>query len=92
MLTDVQIKSLRKALTESVLVTPIDEKYAQAIKRWNDAGEKQAVSYKISYLQSIRCEAYNSGNPNLSIDRGLSCLLLALATSPPQLNLPSSRT
>ncbi|KAA8649446.1 FAD-binding oxidoreductase [Aspergillus tanneri] len=42
MLTDSQIQLFRDRLTESFFITPQDAEYAEAIKRWNDVGERRA--------------------------------------------------
>jgi hypothetical protein len=55
MLTTTQVQAFRDALIKSVLITPGDAEYAQAIKRWNDANEKQAVS---PYHSDLRNPSY----------------------------------
>lgn len=44
MLTASQIVQFKHQLTESVFITPQDAEYPEVIKRWNDVGEKRAVS------------------------------------------------
>lgn len=44
MLTGSQVQQFKDQLTKSIFLTPQDAEYADVIKRWNEVGERRAVS------------------------------------------------
>lgn len=44
MLTESQIQRFKDQLVESVFITHRDAEYADVIARWNEVGERRAVS------------------------------------------------